>query len=217
MTCQKCSHINSPGMKYCGSCGNPIGGANAQRNQAPQQAMPVQNQAPPTVHHVQAQSHAPPPHQGSNAAHLQATMPHANLMQNSYHQDPDLQNYVDSYLSENKGFFPKEQIPMLRIRMLEMGSTDKVLAVSGLRMKSPTFCLIIAIIPYIGWCFDRWYLRQYWLGLMKALTLGGIAIWWIADMFTAKRRTREYNFNSIMNHINSFDAKSGTTLHSGRY
>jgi len=106
---------------------------------------------------------------------------------------------------------------MLRLRMMEMGSEEKVAALTGLRLKNPTVCLVIAIIPYVGWIFDRWYLREYWLGFIKAITLGGVCVWWIVDMFSATRRTRDYNFDAIMNYINSFDVRGGAHLDTRGY
>ena len=123
-----------------------------------------------------------------------------------------LETGVDNYLEANAKNFPAEKIPMLRLRMMEMGSEEKVAAITGLRLKSPMVCLVLAIVPYVGWFLDRWYLREYWFGFIKAITLGGVCIWWIADMFTAMRRTRDYNFDAIMNYINSFDVKGGAPL-----
>jgi len=128
-----------------------------------------------------------------------------------------LETSVDSYLAANAKNFPTEKIPMLRLRMMEMDSEETVAAITGLRLKNPVVCLVIAIIPYVGWIFDRWYLREYWLGFIKAITLGGVGIWWIVDMFSAMRRTRDYNFDAIMNYINSFDVRSGVHLDTRGY
>lgn len=36
---------------------------------------------------------------------------------------------------------------------------------------------------YLGWCgFDRFYLRQNILGIVKALSGGGLGIWYLMDM-----------------------------------
>ncbi|MCL2105454.1 MAG: TM2 domain-containing protein [Oscillospiraceae bacterium] len=128
-----------------------------------------------------------------------------------------LETSIDNYLVANAKNFPEEKIPMLRLRMMEMGSEEKVAAISGLGLKSPIVCLIIAIIPYVGWFLDRWYLREYWFGFIKAITFGGVCVWWIVDMFTAMKRTREYNFDAIMNYINSFDVRGGAPLNTRGY
>ena len=85
MICSKCNHQNSPGMKYCGSCGNPISGAPMQRSQpppAPQASVYQQppkaiytppahkHQAPP-VHHIPQSTFAQHHHQKAQHQHCQ--------------------------------------------------------------------------------------------------------------------------------------------------
>jgi TM2 domain-containing membrane protein YozV len=42
-------------------------------------------------------------------------------------------------------------------------------------------------------CFDRFWLGDIGLGIIKYLTAGGCGIWWLIDLFTAKSRTDAYN------------------------
>ena len=41
--------------------------------------------------------------------------------------------------------------------------------------------------------FDRFWLGDIGLGILKYLTAGGCGIWWLIDLFTAKGRTDDYN------------------------
>ncbi|MDR3792333.1 MAG: TM2 domain-containing protein [Terracidiphilus sp.] len=47
-------------------------------------------------------------------------------------------------------------------------------------------------------CFDRFWLGDIGLGILKYLTAGGCGIWWLIDLFTAKNRTDNYNRQKAM-------------------
>jgi TM2 domain-containing membrane protein YozV len=47
-------------------------------------------------------------------------------------------------------------------------------------------------------CFDRFWLGDIGLGIVKYLTGGGCGIWWLIDLFTAKSRTDEFNRTKAM-------------------
>ena len=125
MTCSKCNHKNTPGMKYCGSCGNPLSSAPVQGSQPPRQtyAAPPTPQtpmyqpppqapytAPPTQHqtpaHHTAQSTYTPP------AHHQSTQPYVAPQQPSYQQQPHFTQSQPSGSSVSHGrVLPASQIP----------------------------------------------------------------------------------------------------------
>lgn len=46
--------------------------------------------------------------------------------------------------------------------------------------------------------FDRFWLGDIGLGILKYLTAGGCGIWWLIDLFTAKSRTDDYNRSKAM-------------------
>jgi len=54
--------------------------------------------------------------------------------------------------------------------------------------KDPGTCVILAIF----W-FDRFWLGDIGLGILKYITFGGCGIWGLVDIFTAAERCHEYN------------------------
>jgi len=42
-------------------------------------------------------------------------------------------------------------------------------------------------------CFDRLWMGDIGLGILKYITGGGCGIWWLIDLFTAKGRCDSYN------------------------
>jgi TM2 domain-containing membrane protein YozV len=54
--------------------------------------------------------------------------------------------------------------------------------------KDPGTVVILAIFS-----FDRFWLGDIGLGILKYMTAGGCGIWWLIDLFTAKSRCDNYN------------------------
>lgn len=63
----------------------------------------------------------------------------------------------------------------------------------SLSLQKPTIMLIIAIL--LGW--ERFFLDDIGLGVVKVLTCYGCGIWWLIDIFSAQRRTYEYNYRKF--------------------
>lgn len=54
--------------------------------------------------------------------------------------------------------------------------------------KKKTALLLAVFLGFLG--ADRFYLGSYGTGILKLLTLGGLSIWWVADIvLTALGRT----------------------------
>lgn len=52
------------------------------------------------------------------------------------------------------------------------------------------------ILALLG--FDRFWLGDIGLGVLKYFTAGGCGIWWLIDLFTAKNRCDDYNRGKAM-------------------
>lgn len=63
----------------------------------------------------------------------------------------------------------------------------------SLNLQKPNLILIIAIV--FGW--DRLFLGDIGLGILKVLTCYGVFVWWLIDIFTAKKRTYDYNYKKF--------------------
>ena len=105
-------------------------------------------------------------------------------------------NQADMYLMANAHLFPGEKLPLLKAA-LEQADGSKTLPVQSAEPKNPTTMLIVSILIG-GFGVDRFMLGQMGLGLLKLLTCGGAGVWTVVDWFLISGRTRELNFQKIM-------------------
>lgn len=68
--------------------------------------------------------------------------------------------------------------------------------------KDPTMMLIVSLLGGILG-IDRFLLNDTGLGVIKLLTCGGFYIWMIIDWFLIQDRTKEYNYNLLIQTVNS--------------
>ena len=105
-------------------------------------------------------------------------------------------NEVNQFLVANAKYFPEEQIPFLKQKLLD-ASDDKLTLVQCTEFKDPTTILIISIlIGSLG--IDRFMLGDTGMGVLKLLTCGLCGILTIIDWFTVTKRTKEKNINKLM-------------------
>lgn len=93
---------------------------------------------------------------------------------------------------QNGECFEAFQLPEVQ-RQLAAIDDAKCGAILGLDLQKPTVILIIAIL--LGW--ERFFLDDIGLGVVKVLTCYGCGIWWLIDIFTAKKRTYDYNYRKF--------------------
>lgn len=100
---------------------------------------------------------------------------------------------VDMYLGMNaECFFPQDLIVVKE--KLEKLDDDKFYLIQGVSLQKPSIILLIAI--FLGW--ERFWLNDIALGVLKIITGYGCGIWWLIDIFTAQDRTKRYNFEQIV-------------------
>lgn len=97
------------------------------------------------------------------------------------------------FIAMNAEKFSPEVLPIIKTKLEELDN-DKFILLQSADFRSPIIILLIAVM--LGW--DRLFLDDIGLGILKILTCYGLGIWWIVDMFTAQQRTREYNFQKFM-------------------
>lgn len=77
---------------------------------------------------------------------------------------------------------------------LEKMTEDQFMMIQAIEYRDPSIILLVAIL--LGW--DRFFLNDVGLGILKILTCQGCGIWWIVDMFTATDRAKRYNYAKFM-------------------
>lgn len=110
---------------------------------------------------------------------------------------------VYNFIEDKKDFlFPNDKYTsqMIENALLEAPDDFEMLAES-LPFRKPGTVQLLSIFPgQLG--VDRFYLGEIGKGILKYFSFGGIGIWWIADMISAKKRCRAYNCKKLMDALN---------------
>jgi TM2 domain-containing membrane protein YozV len=105
------------------------------------------------------------------------------------------QDKIEMFMAINSKYFSADKVFEIKSR-LEKIDDSKIIMLQSLNYKDPTTMLIISIFAgSLG--VDRFMLGQTGLGVLKLLTWGGCLIWWIIDIFTASRRTKDFNYQQF--------------------
>jgi hypothetical protein len=99
---------------------------------------------------------------------------------------------VDMYVGLNSESFNPHDLMMVKEKLEKM-EDDKFYLVQGVELQKPSTMLIIAIL--LGW--ERFWLDDVGMGILKIVTFYGCMIWWLVDIFSAKERTKKYNYKKI--------------------
>lgn len=94
------------------------------------------------------------------------------------------------YIAQNGDKFSTNDIPAMRNKAEHSGLPCAPL-------KSPTIAFILSF--FLGtFGIDRFYLGQWFLGILKLITGGGLVIWWFIDLFIITSSTRRINYERFM-------------------
>lgn len=99
---------------------------------------------------------------------------------------------VQAFLMKNGECFDTMVVQDIQNKLADLDDTKGALLMS-LNLQNPTVMLIIAIV--LGW--ERFFLDDIGLGIVKVITCYGCGIWWLVDIFSAQRRTHEYNYKKF--------------------
>ena len=98
------------------------------------------------------------------------------------------QELVQAFMLKNGDCFDFVAAQEVQKKLEALDDSNSAILYS-LNLQKPTVMLIIAIL--LGW--DRFFLDDIALGVVKVITCYGCGIWWLIDIFSAKKRTYEYN------------------------
>jgi hypothetical protein len=99
---------------------------------------------------------------------------------------------VDMYIGLNAESFKPQDLMVIKDKLEKMDD-DKFYLIQGIELQKPSTIFLIAII--LGW--ERFWLDDVGLGILKIVTVYGCGIWWLVDIFSAKERAKEYNYAKI--------------------
>jgi len=101
-------------------------------------------------------------------------------------------NQVNFWLSINAENFTPETLPVVKNK-LEQIDKSQMMFLQSASFKKPSTIFLIAL--FLGW--ERFLLNDIALGIVKVITAYGCGIWWLIDIFTAKKRAQKYNFQQF--------------------
>ncbi len=107
------------------------------------------------------------------------------------------------FLEEKKDYlFPNKQYSDEELENILIASPDAFEGtMRSIPFRNPSTVQIISVfVGILG--VDRFYLGDIMNGVLKYFTFGGIGVWWIKDIFSAKERCRTYNCKKLVDAIN---------------
>ena len=131
-----------------------------------------------------------------------------------------------TFIEQKKDFlFPNDEYDERYIENLLMAAPEgSELFFDGIPFRDPSKVKLISIfVGSIG--IDRFYLGDIGKGILKYFTFGGLGIWWIKDIISAKDRCRAYNCQklidalgdpSVIEKMQNADNKIKTAIDAGK-
>jgi len=106
-----------------------------------------------------------------------------------------LTDKVNMWLMATNDKLPAEKIGFLKsnLEKLEESKVDNLMTIE---MKSPmTLFIICWFLGFLS--IDRFMLGNPGVAIARLLTIQGLGLWWLIDLITTMKRTKEYNYNKI--------------------
>jgi hypothetical protein len=105
---------------------------------------------------------------------------------------------VDLFLALNGNCFQPFNLMMVKEK-LEKLEDDKFYLIQSMQFQKPDTIFLIAILFGV----ERFFLDDATKGVLKLITCYGCFVWWLLDIFSAKERACQYNFD-LFNRTLSF-------------
>ncbi len=99
---------------------------------------------------------------------------------------------IDIFIGQHSSFFMPQDLMLIRSKLEEI-SDEQFYILQSIEFRDPTTILIIALL--LGW--ERFWLDDAGLGVLKILTGYGCGIWWLIDVLSAKKRAQQYNYKKF--------------------
>ncbi len=103
---------------------------------------------------------------------------------------------IEMFMATNGKCFPSERLVSIKEK-LDTLDDSKFAIVSATDFKDPTTILLISIFIG-GWGVDRFMLGDIGMGVLKLLTGGLCGILWLIDIINISKKTKEHNYNLLM-------------------
>lgn len=102
---------------------------------------------------------------------------------------------IDSFMLANGKYFKEGDLMILRNDLINADEA-KWNMLSILNFKSPTIAIVLSLLLG-GLGVDRFYLGKVGTGILKLITLGGLGIWYIIDLFCIVGMTKTANYFKV--------------------
>ncbi|MBM3428617.1 MAG: TM2 domain-containing protein [Bacteroidetes bacterium] len=99
---------------------------------------------------------------------------------------------VEMFLLMNASCFRTADLVIIKERLEKMEDSQFYL-LQSVQFQKPDFILVISIL--LGW--ERFWLNDIGLGILKVVTCYGCLVWWLIDIISAKDRTYKHNMNEF--------------------
>ncbi|MDR2424066.1 MAG: TM2 domain-containing protein [Prevotellaceae bacterium] len=99
---------------------------------------------------------------------------------------------VNFWLAVNAENFAPEMLPVVK-KTLEQIDDSQLMYLQNASFQKPSTIFLIAI--FLGW--ERFFMDDIALGVIKVLTCFGCGIWWLIDIISAKKRAQKFNFKQF--------------------
>jgi hypothetical protein len=106
---------------------------------------------------------------------------------------------VNFWLATNAEMFAPEALAGIKSKLEQMDDS-RLMYLSNASFHKPSTMLLIAI--FLGW--ERFFMDDVGLGVVKLVTCYGCGVWWLIDIFSAKKRAQKYNFQQFQKLTNAF-------------
>ena len=103
---------------------------------------------------------------------------------------------LDMFFKVNSEKFPEDKLALIRDKMAQCDDS-RFAMIASVKLKNPKNMLLVSIFLG-GYGIDRFMLGDIAMGALKFFTAGLFCILWIADIFTIQNKTKELNYNKIM-------------------